>query len=168
MPYISCRICGCVEKILIINLKNFFKKNAFDLSLIEISHEKDVSPVDVQNVYISVGWQYRDIQDIEKSIKNSFLVTSAKYKNEIIGIARATGDGVFNATIWDLAVKPEYQKKGVGSLLVQSMLEKLSDFDIPLVTLYTSYTKKCFYSKLGFSHNVSAVLGMFIKNRRYK
>jgi N-acetylglutamate synthase-like GNAT family acetyltransferase len=149
-------------------VKNFFKKNKFDLNLVEISHEKDISPIVVQNVYSSVGWQYRNVQDIEKSMKNSFLVTSAKYKNEIIGVARATGDGIFNATIWDLAVKPYYQKKGVGTLIIKSMLNKLSEFDIPLVTLYTSYTKKCFYSKLGFNHNVSGVLGMFIKNRQYK
>jgi N-acetylglutamate synthase-like GNAT family acetyltransferase len=149
-------------------VKNFFKKDEFDINLIEISHAKDISAQEVQNVYISVGWQYRDVNDIEKSLQNSFWVTSAKYKNKLIAVARATGDGVFNATIWDVAVLPEYQKKGIGSLILNSMLNKLSDCDIPLVTLYTSYTKKCFYSKLGFDHNVSNILGMYIKNRQYK
>lgn len=140
----------------------------FDINLVEIKHSKDISPDEIQKVYMSVGWQYRDSQDIKKAIENSLLVTSAVYKNKIIGVARATGDGVYNATIWDVAVKPKYQRQGIGTLIMDSMINKLSDYDIPLITLYTSYTKKFFYSKLGFDYNLTQVIGMYIKNKQYK
>jgi ribosomal protein S18 acetylase RimI-like enzyme len=85
----------------------------------------------------------------------------------LIGIGRATGDGIFNATIWDVAVRPAYQNSGVGSLIVKTMLTKLNDYGIPLITLYTEWPKKSFYSKLGFEFN-SNIIGMYKHNNRRK
>ena len=145
-------------------LKEFFSRKTLKLDEIRIQHTNDVSPSMVQSLYIAVGWQYRDIQDIKKAMEKSILVTSAWHKDLLIGIARATGDGIFNATIWDVAVKPNYQKKGVGKLIMQSMLTKLDDYGIPLITLYTEWAKKDFYCKLGFETQASKIVGMY----RYK
>ncbi len=141
-----------------------FKKK---IENVQIIHSKIVCPEKVQRLYSSVGWSYRDCDKIQKSLENSFIVTTAWSDKELIGIGRATGDGVFNATIWDLAVKPDWQNCGVGKLIVNSMLTKLDDCGISLVTLYTSYTKKHFYSKLGFEINFAKVIGMYkCKNQR--
>ena len=94
-------------------LKEFFSGKTLKLDEIRIQHTNDVSPSMVQSLYIAVGWQYRDIQDIKKAMEKSILVTSAWHKDLLIGIARATGDGIFNATIWDVAVKPNYQKQAL-------------------------------------------------------
>lgn len=139
-------------------LFSFKKGDVFD---IKVRHDKDISPDKVQILFMSVGWNYRDIQNLKKSMENSLLITSAWDGDKLVGIARATGDGVFNATIWDVAVKPQYQKQGIGKLIVNSMLTKLDDCGIPLITLYTTCTKKSFYSKLGFEHNFSKVMGMY-------
>ncbi|EKE04721.1 MAG: hypothetical protein ACD_20C00016G0009 [uncultured bacterium] len=139
-------------------------KKQIDLNNITIKHDKDVSPDLIQDLYLSVGWQYRDIQDIRGSLDNSVLVTTAWDEEKLIGIARATGDGIFSVTIWDVAVKPIYQKQGVGKLILKSMLTKLDDCGIPLITLYVEWAKKDFYSKLGFETNINKVVGMY----RYK
>ncbi len=39
-----------------------------------------------------------------------------------MGMARATSDHAFNATIWDVLIDPEYQGQGLGKALVEQMV----------------------------------------------
>ena len=141
--------------------KSMFSGKKIDLKKIKIHHNNDVSPDFIQRLYLSVGWQYREIQDIKKSLNNSILVTTAWKDEFLIGMSRATGDGIFNATIWDVAVRPDYQNQGIGSLIIKSMLTKLDDHGISLITLYSECAKKNFYSKLGFESNSAKIIGMY-------
>lgn len=133
-----------------------------------IKHTKDIPAKEILQLYLDVGWSYRNPEKITKAIKNSTLFSSAWKNGELIGVARAVGDDTFNATIWDVAVKKEYQRKGIGTLLINSMLKELKNKGIPLITLYTECTKKNFYSKLGFTLDYNRVLGMYKYNYRYK
>jgi len=143
----------------------FSHKKNINLDNIRIDKEKNISADKVQGLYLSVGWQYREIQEIEESLEKSILVVSAWDNEMLIGIGRATGDGIFNATIWDVAVRPAYQNSGIGNLIIKTMLTKLDDYGIPLITLYTEWPKKGFYSKLGFEFN-SNIIGMYKHNNR--
>lgn len=149
-------------------LKSFFnrkeKKEDFDIKDIKIKFSKSIPADAVQRLFISVGWQYREVQDIQSCLSKSVAVVSAWYGEKLIGMARATGDGVFSATIWDVAVRPQYQGKGIGKLIIKNMLTKLDDCGIPLITLYSEWAKKEFYNKLGFEANFEKVIGMY----RYK
>lgn len=139
--------------------------HSHDFSPIEIKSDKNICPKEVQSLYMSVGWQYRDTMAIKESLQNSLLVISAWEDNHLVGVGRATGDGVFNATIWDFAVKKSHQNLGIGKLILNSMVTKLDACGIPLITLYTAYTKKNFYSKLGFEFNLEHVFGMYRYNK---
>ncbi len=79
----------------------------------------------------------------------------------MVGFARATGDYVFNATIWDVAVRPSHQKRGIGKLLMVELLKDLDQYSIPLVTLYADPGTDGFYKRFGFSTDPSGVRGMF-------
>lgn len=68
-----------------------------------------------------VGWPKRKLSKLETALKGSYLV-SAVLKRELsadegivseqlIALIRCTSDRVFNATIWDVLVSPEYQVK---------------------------------------------------------
>ena len=52
------------------------------------------------------------------------------------GLARATSDHAFNATIWDVLVDPEYQGQGLGKALVEHMVRSLLRRDIGNITLF--------------------------------
>ena len=52
------------------------------------------------------------------------------------GLARATSDHAFNATIWDVLVDPEYQGQGLGKALVEHMVRSLLRRDITNITLF--------------------------------
>ena len=140
------------------------KKKDF-LNKIQIKYDKNIPPEFIQQIYASVGWQHRDCINITRSIEGSFLVVTAWLDEMLVGLARATGDGVFSVTIWDFAVKPSHQKRGIGKLLLNSMLSKLNDYDIPLITLYSELDKKNFYSKLGFEYGSKNIIGMYKYNK---
>lgn len=146
--------------------KSLSSKKNINIDSIKIVESKNISALLVQELFSSVNWQYREISDIEISFEKSILVISAWDNEILIGMGRATGDGVFNATIWDVAVRPTYQNSGVGTLILKTMLTKLRACGIPLITLYTESQKKDFYSKFGFAIN-SNIIGMFKYNNRH-
>ena len=79
----------------------------------------------IQDLYLSVGWQYREHSGYKKSLLNNSVLVTTRLGNDkfLIGMSRATGDGIFNATIWDVAVRPDYQRQGIGNLIIKSMLD---------------------------------------------
>jgi len=90
-----------------------------------------VPPEDVQDICASVGWSRREPVLITKALGNSLAVISAWDDQLIVGFARATGDKVFNATIWDVVVRPSYQRRGIGLLVMHELLKDLDEFQIP-------------------------------------
>jgi GNAT superfamily N-acetyltransferase len=66
---------------------------------------------------------------VEAALRNSFLVASLhlvtvkgdSVEEELIGLSRCTSDHVFNATIWDVLVDPEYQGQGLGKAMVEQV-----------------------------------------------
>jgi GNAT superfamily N-acetyltransferase len=126
-----------------------------------VRREKDVCPQDLQDLCASVGWSRRDPLLITRALNKSLAVISVWDGPVLVGFARATGDEVFNATIWDVAVRPAYQRKGVGRLVMQELLAELDTFSIPLVTLYADPGRDGFYKKFGFATDPSGVRGMF-------
>lgn len=131
------------------------------LRFISIKHDKAISPLDVQELCASVGWSRREPELIAKALTNSVAVVSAWEKEIMVGFARATGDYVFNATIWDVAVRPTHQKRGLGRLLMVELLKDLDQYGIPLITLYADPGTDGFYKRFGFSTDPSGVRGMF-------
>ncbi|MDY6915320.1 MAG: GNAT family N-acetyltransferase [Candidatus Cloacimonadota bacterium] len=61
------------------------------------------------SVFKSVGWN-KDPKDILQDFQNSYYVTA--YENDkLVGFARAISDGYYYTSIFDMVVRPEYQKK---------------------------------------------------------
>lgn len=128
---------------------------------IQISHDKSISPREVQDLCASVGWSRREPVLISRALLNSLAVVSAWEEGVLVGFARATGDQVFNATVWDVAVRPTHQRRGLGRLVMIELLKELDAYDIPLVTLYADPGTDGFYRRFGFSTDPSGVRGMF-------
>ncbi len=128
---------------------------------IEIKHDKNISPFAVQDICESVGWNRRETDLIAMALENSMIVVSIWDNEYLVGFARATGDKIFNATIWDLAVRPTHQKRGLGKLLMKELLRALDNYRIPLVTLYADPGTESFYQRYGFLSDPTGARGMF-------
>ena len=90
------------------------------------------------------------------------------YDNEkVVAMARMIGDMGLNYYIKDVAVRPEYQKKGIGKLLINELLDfvkknGISGTDI-FVELCAVPDKVPFYEKLGFDFNDAKRLKMMCR-----
>lgn len=131
------------------------------LALVRIVHDRDVSPPALQDLCTSVGWAKRDPELIVRALGNSLAVVSAWDGNLLVGFARATGDKVFNATIWDVAVRPSYQHIGLGGLLMKELIADIDTYGISLITLYADSGREGFYERFGFAQDPSGVRAMF-------
>lgn len=79
------------------------------------------------------------------------MLTLAAYKdNQLLGIIRAVGDGHTIVFIQDILVFPEHQCKGIGSALLQAVLDRFSH--VRQIELATDNTPKtiAFYKSIGF------------------
>lgn len=68
-------------------------------------------------------------------------------QQRIIGMGRAISDGVRQAALYDIAIDPDYQGKGIGLEIVTRLMSKYPTCNF---ILYASPGKENFYKKLGF------------------
>jgi len=73
----------------------------------------------------------------------------AKYGEQVIGYGRLSIDGD-KGKISQMAVKKEYQKKGVGRKIVLTIVEKAKELKIPHLYMAARVHVIGFYEKLGF------------------
>lgn len=78
------------------------------------------------------------------------MLTAAYDSDRLMGIIRTVGDGYTIVFVQDLLVSPEYQRKGVGTALLQAILERYNHvYQIELATDSTPETI-AFYQSMGF------------------
>ena len=105
-------------------------------------------------LYDAVGWGAYDNEISKKALNGNIYSVSIYDKEKIIGYGRIIGDGIVFLYIHDVMVLPEYQSSGVGTLIMNKLLEhiekiKLQNPDLR-VYLGASKGKENFYKKFGF------------------
>lgn len=99
----------------------------------------------------------RSPEGLQRMLLFSDPVVSACSGKRLIGFARATGDGIYRATIWDVVVHPDYQSYGIGRRLIDTLLVHPLLLDVERIYLMTTF-KQGFYEKLGFKKNASTTM----------
>ena len=108
---------------------------------------------EIINLYQSVGWtNYLErIGILEEAYANSLCVLGAYDSDRLVGIIRTVGDGQTIVFVQDIIVLPEYQRKGIGTKLLKTVVEKYKNvYQMELLTDNTEKTK-AFYRSVGFS-----------------
>ena len=87
--------------------------------------------------------------------------------NEIVAMARMIGDMGLDYYIKDVVVKPEYQGKGIGRLLINELLKFINENGVKdteiFVELCAMPDKILFYEKFGFNANEAQRLKMMCR-----
>ena len=110
---------------------------------------------------IGAFWaQERTIEDLKIAIANSDPVVSVWNKEQLIGFARATSDGIYRGTIWDVVVHPEYRGAGIGRKLVETVLTHPHLNRVERVYLMTTH-KQSFYKQIGFEPNQTTTMVLY-------
>ncbi|XP_008244540.1 PREDICTED: acetyltransferase NSI-like [Prunus mume] len=132
----------------------------------------DIDVYDLQALCDKVGWPRRPLSKLAAALKNSYMVATlhslwkspgseGNDQKKLIGMARATSDHAFNATIWDVLVDPGYQGQGLGKALVEKLIRALLQRDIGNISLFADSQVVEFYQNLGFEPDPEGIKGMF-------
>ena len=118
----------------------------------EIREITTYNETEVLQLYASVGWTaYTDQPEVlRKGFENSLLILAAYENDQLLGLIRVVGDGYTIVLVQDILVFPEYQRKGIGTVLLQAVLERYSH--VRQIELATDDTPKtiAFYKSMGF------------------
>lgn len=99
----------------------------------------------------------RSVEDLSVAIANSEPVISVWDEERLIGFARATSDGIYRATIWDVVIHPDYRGAGLGRKLVETVLSHPRMNRVERVYLMTTHQQR-FYEQIGFECNSSTTM----------
>lgn len=90
----------------------------------------------------------------EGMLRNSSLMVTAWLGERLVGIARTLTDFTYVAYLADLAVDGEFQRRGIGTQLIEETRGRLGP-ECMLVLLAAPKAND-YYPKLGFEHNPRA------------
>ncbi len=118
----------------------------------QIRDYTDFRADEILPLYEAAGWvnYTRRSGRLAEAFRRSLCVLAAWEDGRPVGILRAVGDGVTVVFIQDILVLPEYQRRGIGSALLRTLLERYRDvYQIQLLTDDAEKTK-AFYRANGF------------------
>jgi N-acetylglutamate synthase-like GNAT family acetyltransferase len=118
-----------------------------------------VDLIQLQSLFNQVAFwaSDRSLEDLQTAIDHSDPIVTAWDGDRLIGFARATSDGVYRATIWDVVVNPNYQGAGIGRTLVQTLITHPRLSRVERTYLMTTNQQK-FYERIGFEENHSTTM----------
>ncbi len=117
-----------------------------------IKEYKIYNEEEILSLYKSVGWTaYTDSPDVlKKGFENSMLTLGAYEGEKLLGLIRCVGDGETIVFVQDILVFPEYQRRGIGTALLRSVLDKYSHVRQTELCTDNSSNTIAFYKSMGF------------------
>ena len=107
------------------------------------------------------------LEQTKLAMEHTLFIVSIYDGNEIVAMARMIGDMGLDYYIKDVVVKPEYQGKGIGRLLINELLKFIKENGVKdteiFVELCAVPDKIPFYEKFGFNANEAQQLKMMCR-----
>jgi 8-oxo-dGTP pyrophosphatase MutT (NUDIX family)/GNAT superfamily N-acetyltransferase len=119
-----------------------------------IIYDHDLNVTDYNNLRNLVGWGMIPEKQAQAGLNNSDYVIVAKVGDRTVGMSRVLTDGGCVALILDVVVHPDYQGKGIGRTLMQSVMNfinnRIEQGEVSHICLMAAKGKEEFYKKFGF------------------
>jgi len=109
---------------------------------------------DIIVLYRGAAWWSEEKDDeglVGRIVKGSHCFLAVLDHTRIIGMGRAISDRANDAYLQDVTVHLDYQRRGVGSRLVNCLIERLRLDGIQWIGLVAGRGSHPFYHPLGFS-----------------
>jgi GNAT superfamily N-acetyltransferase len=94
-----------------------------------------------------VGMAHYEPEVHQRAFEASHTTIFVYEGSQLIGFGRAISDGEYQGAIYDVAVLPEAQGKGVGKIIMQAIFDRLPKCNL---ILYATPGMEGFYKKFGF------------------
>lgn len=116
-------------------------------------------------IFETTGWNsaYKaDWKELSKALDNSWYVVTAYQGKVLVGIGRVVSDGVLYAMIYDMIVKPSHQGRGIGTTLLQKLVNMCKAAGVRDIQLFSARGKAQFYGERGFVQRPADAPGMML------
>ncbi|MCH5281965.1 MAG: GNAT family N-acetyltransferase [Lachnospiraceae bacterium] len=127
----------------------------------------ELSAEDFILLWETVWGQGPSMEQTELAMQNTLFRVSVYDGDQIVAMARMIGDMGLNYYIKDVVVRPEYQKQGIGRLLIDELMKFIREHGVSgtdiFVELCAMPDKIPFYEKFGFSANEAQRLKMMYR-----
>lgn len=128
--------------------------------------EEQEIPVKIyMEMRIACGLSAKTFEASQIGLKNSIHSIIVKVEEDIIGMGRIIGDGGCFCQIVDICVLPEYQKKGIGKMIINNLMDFIYQ-QLPsscYISLIADGDASFLYEKFGFKDTLPISKGMFLK-----
>lgn len=96
-------------------------------------------------------------EQTDLAMKHTLFRVSIWENDKIVAMARMNGDMGLNYYIKDVIVRPEYQRRGIGRMLIKELLKFINDNGVKDTDIFVELAavpeKIPFYEKFGFEAN---------------
>lgn len=116
----------------------------------------------VVEILKKVEMGYRTSEKQERAFNNSRTVVFVFDEDNLIGFGRAISDGEYQAAVYDVAVLPNYQGKGIGKMIIQTIIDENPNCNL---ILYASPGKEKFYQKMNFKR-MKTGMALFVDSEK--
>ena len=131
----------------------------------EIKLDYSLTVDEFLEVVESVGWKTYSKQQVKKALENTMYAVSVKVDGDIAGIGRVVGDNSIVCILTDICVKPEFQRMGIGSMIVRKLKQLIESGVKPGEKMQVELTPTAgneeFYKKAGFKYEKEKITGMY-------
>ena len=133
------------------------------MSAPEVRYEADarLSPDEVNAAYDWVEWPQREAWRLEAIARSCTWFAARQTDGALVGVARFLDDGGLHAALWDVIVRPDRQRRGIGSSLVRLVLDRCRDRR--LVALVSTPAAVGFFGALGFMAESHGHTAMYLR-----
>ena len=117
-------------------------------------------------LFDTTGWngEYQATpEELARMLANSQFMLAAYDGASLVGFGRVVSDGVLHAMIYDMIVDPAYQKQGIGTHILHSLVEWCRETHIRDIQLFCARGKRAFYEKNGFVARSDDAPGMQLR-----
>lgn len=111
----------------------------------------------------AVGFKKLSRTQAKKALDASLYIVCAYMDAQIVGMGRIVGDGAVICYIQDLMIHPEYQRYGIGSIIIEDLIQYVKNLceegtEI-MLDLMCASGREPFYHKHGFISRPTSHLG---------
>jgi GNAT superfamily N-acetyltransferase len=131
----------------------------------DVRYEADarLQPDEVNAAYAWVEWPARELWRIEAASRSCTWFAARDLDGQLLGVARLLDDGGLHAALWDVIVRPDRQRQGIGSTLVRMALDRCADRR--LVALVSTPSAIRFFGRLGFAPESHGHAALYLRPR---
>jgi ribosomal protein S18 acetylase RimI-like enzyme len=109
---------------------------------------------EINDLYRLAGWwgpAPDDPRTIERLVRGSYCFVTATETDAVIGMGRAISDGVSDAYIQDVVVRPGWRGRGIASRIIEALVKALQAEGIEWIGLIAEGDSHPLYRRLGFA-----------------